>query len=383
MTMEEKWIRAHAAAQFEMPPVLLQNVGGKTVKASVTLGTGGNALRLVLEQRYGGDIDYGNASIGVNGDIFPVTVNGQRHFTVHQGEQATSDVIHVPVTAGTEVELWLYVASEQSTSNATIVPACHSVPGDFCGRPFEIESVTIEDGFPEMLCGYAGVDVRSSDDPKVVAVIGDSITAMSLWTGPVIEELLRENAKIVLLNMGISGGRLLRDTNMPSIAGIQMFGESGLSRLERDAFSIPGISTVVIAMGVNDISLPGGMKGMSPPAEEISTAEELIEGYRSVIRQCRERNLEVIGCTITPFGDYGTGNDRTCGIRNAVNNWIQESKEFDKVIDFAKEVSQCEAPDRYISEYDSGDHLHPSAAGGKIMATAFLSSLLQRKNETK
>ena len=105
MTMEEKWIRAHAAAQFELPPVLSQNVGGKTVKASVTLGTSGNALRLVLEQRYGGDIVYGNAAIGVNGDLFPVTVNGQRHFTVHQGEQITSDVIHAPVTAGTEVEL--------------------------------------------------------------------------------------------------------------------------------------------------------------------------------------------------------------------------------------------------------------------------------------
>lgn len=376
--MEEKWIRAHAAAQFEMPPMLLPDVGGKTVKASVTLGAGGKALRLVLEQRYGGDIVYGNADIGINGNIYPVTVSGQKQFSVHQGEIITTDMVNAPVTAGTEVELWLYIVSAKSTFNATIVPACHA-PGDCCGKQFETESVSMEGDFPEMLCGYAGIDVCGCEDSKVIAVIGDSITAMNLWTGPVIEELLKENAKTVLLNMGIAGGRLLRDTNMPSIAGIQMFGESGLSRLDRDAFSIPGISTVAIAMGVNDISLPGGPEGMSPPAEEISTAEELIAGYMSVIKQCRERNLEVIGCTITPFGEYGTGNDRTCQIRNKVNNWIRKSKEFDAVIDFAKVVSRSENPDYYIPEYDSGDHLHPSAAGGKTMAATFLSCILSGK----
>lgn len=377
--MEGKWIRAHAAAQFEMPPVLLPDVGGKTVKASVTLGTGGKALRLALEQRYGGDIVYGNAAIGINGNIYPVTVNGQKQFTVHQGEIMTTDVINAPVTAGTEVELWLYIVSAKSTPNATIVPACHSAPGDHCGEQFETESVSTEGSMPEILCGYAGIDVFGCEDPKVIAVVGDSITAMRLWTDPVIKELLKKNAQIVLLNMGIAGNRLLRDTNMPSIPGIQMFGESGLSRLDRDAFNIPGISAVVIAMGVNDISQPGGPEGMSPPAEEICTTEELIAGYMSLIKQCRERNLEVIGCTITPFGEYLTGNDRTCQIRNEVNNWIRESKEFDAVIDFAKAVSSGENPDRYIPEYDSGDHLHPSAAGGETMAAAFLSCILSGK----
>lgn len=57
-----------------------------------------------------------------------------------------------------------------------------------------------------------------------------------------------------------------------------------------------------------------------------------------------------------------------------VNNWIRTSRAFDGVLDLAKAVGNvyngaC-APNTMFAPYDSGDHLHPDAAGQIAMANA-------------
>lgn len=57
-------------------------------------------------------------------------------------------------------------------------------------------------------------------------------------------------------------------------------------------------------------------------------------------------------------------------IRQAVNEWIRSSKDLDAVVDFDKVVRVPAHPSRLLSAYDSGDHLHPNAAGLRAMANS-------------
>ena len=50
---------------------------------------------------------------------------------------------------------------------------------------------------------------------------------------------------------------------------------------------------------------------------------------------------------------------------------------IDGCIDFDKALQDPERPDYFLSAYDSGDHLHPSAAGYERMAQEIPAALLK------
>ena len=64
-------------------------------------------------------------------------------------------------------------------------------------------------------------------------------------------------------------------------------------------------------------------------------------------------------------------------VRQAVNNWIRSSDEFDGVIDFDLATRDPAHPSRFLSAYDSGDHLHPSDLGYQAMGNAVPLSLFR------
>ena len=55
---------------------------------------------------------------------------------------------------------------------------------------------------------------------------------------------------------------------------------------------------------------------------------------------------------------------------SAINRWIRTSGAFDGVINFARAVADPRNPEILKPAYDSGDHLHPDAAGYRAMANA-------------
>jgi lysophospholipase L1-like esterase len=88
----------------------------------------------------------------------------------------------------------------------------------------------------------------------------------------------------------------------------------------------------------------------------------------------------MFGATITPFlgsGYYHPG-PLTEADRQAVNVWIREVGHFDSVIDFDAVVRDPQHPDKLLSAYDCGDHLHPSPDGYKAMGQAIPFSLFLR-----
>ena len=108
----------------------------------------------------------------------------------------------------------------------------------------------------------------------------------------------------------------------------------------------------------------------NPFATQSVTVEDLIAGLRQIIDRAHEHGIKVFGATLTPYGgaDYFSSDGEL--VRQAVNQWIRTSGAFDAVIDFDVAVRDPAHPSQFREDYQSGDHLHPSAAGYKAMADA-------------
>ena len=66
-------------------------------------------------------------------------------------------------------------------------------------------------------------------------------------------------------------------------------------------------------------------------------------------------------------------------LRNQFNDFIRTTDLIDGCIDFDKAVRNPDVPAAFLPEYDSGDHLHPSAAGYKAMADAIPEDILKKQ----
>jgi lysophospholipase L1-like esterase len=210
-----------------------------------------------------------------------------------------------------------------------------------------------------------GVMVETRPVPAVIVAMGDSITdgnrpslgALHAWPEQLARRLAarRTGGHYAVVNAGMGGNRLLAPG-----AGL-----SGLARLDRDVLRIEGLSHLILLEGTNDIGASGkALMGDNPPI----SASDLIMGYRQVIARAHARGVKVILGTLTPVvGSITHVSPEKEPLRQSVNQWIRTSGEPDGVIDFDKIVRNPAAPETFLQQYDSGDHLHPSEAGHKAM----------------
>jgi len=87
-----------------------------------------------------------------------------------------------------------------------------------------------------------------------------------------------------------------------------------------------GVRYMTLLIGINDI---GNSSATNPV-----TADDLIAGYRQVIARAHAKGIAIFGATLTPFEGAGYYSPEKEVVRQAVNNWIRSSDEFDGVIDF-------------------------------------------------
>jgi lysophospholipase L1-like esterase len=220
----------------------------------------------------------------------------------------------------------------------------------------------------------SGVDVSGTTRGSrgTVVAFGDSITDGAITTvdadnrypDELAERLVAAGRPTGILNAGIGGNKLLSD-----LAG---FGDAGVSRFRRDVLGQPGVRTVIVLEGVNDI-------GMGEAAGMPVTAEQLIAGHRALIRAAHARGVKIIGGTVMPtkgcpYPGYDT--ERGEAVRDALNHWIRTGGEYDAVVDFDRALADPADPDRLRAEYDAGDALHPNDAGMRAMAEAIDLTLL-------
>jgi lysophospholipase L1-like esterase len=161
-----------------------------------------------------------------------------------------------------------------------------------------------------------------------------------------------------VVNEGISGNSVLKDYNC--CGG----NPSGLSRLDRDVISHDGVSTVIVALGINDI-------GNYP--NETVVVDDITDGMRQLADRLHRAHLKVIVATLTPFqnatlaGYYSVEKDAK---RMAINQFIRSAPYWDGIVDFEAALADPANPLRILPAYDSGDHLHPNDTGMKALADA-------------
>jgi lysophospholipase L1-like esterase len=219
----------------------------------------------------------------------------------------------------------------------------------------------------------SGVEVESAAAPApVIVAFGDSITdgfqsttgTDRRWPDRLAERLAakKPGRPLGVVNAGIGGNRVL------SNGAIAVFGQSALTRFDRDVLSVPGVTHVIVLEGVNDL----GSSKTNPP-----TAEALIGGYRQIIARGHAHGLKVIGATILPYGGAAYFGEPGEAARQAVNHWIRDSHAFDAVIDLDAAIRDPARPERMRADLQSGDWLHPNDAGYRVMGDAVDLSLFR------
>jgi lysophospholipase L1-like esterase len=223
----------------------------------------------------------------------------------------------------------------------------------------------------------AGVEVIAPARAAAIVALGDSITdgfgvrpnSDQRWPDILAARLQADPAMrhLAVLNHGISGNRVLAEG----------FGPSALARFERDVIGQPGIKFVILLEGINDIGMLAG-GGTAAPVARRALAANLIAAYRRMIARARARGIKVIGATILPFGGSEYRPDAAAEAdRRTLNAWIRAPGHFDAVIDFDAVMRDPAYPTRMRRAYDSGDGLHPSAAGYRAMGEAVPLSLFR------
>jgi lysophospholipase L1-like esterase len=165
-----------------------------------------------------------------------------------------------------------------------------------------------------------------------------------------------------VLNAGIGANRVLNDSGLG--------GAGALARLDRDVLAQPGVRTLIVLEGVNDIGFSQFPPTLGVEPRTNVSAQEIIGGYQQIIEYAHADGLRVVGGTLIPFKGSFYWDQAAETKRQQVNTWIRTAGAFDRVIDFDAAVRDSADPAVLAPRYDSGDHLHPSDAGYQAMGNA-------------
>ena len=398
----QNWVGTWATAPAGPPLAAgLQQFNNQTLRLITHTTIGGDTVRIRLSNELGTTpLRIGGAHIALRqagGNIVvgtdrPITFSGFGSITIPVGAPALSDPVelNVPAMSDLAVSIFLPDATPATTIHSSAFQTNYvSTAGDYTATPVMPVQRTLT-SWPFL----TGVDVRGRNLSAAIVALGDSITDGSNTTNDanhrwpdlltvrlqaarlplapfggafrwLFPNLLGNTSMLGVLNKGIGGNRLLRDPGEQPL-----FGKATLARFDRDVLAQPGVEYMIVLIGINDIGHPG--TGTIPATEE-PTVNDLIAGYRQLIARAHEKGIAAFGGTLTPFegtifpGYYSASKE---AIRQAANQWIRTSGEFDAVIDFEAAVRDPAHPTRMLPAFDSGDHLHPNDAGMQAMANA-------------
>ncbi|MBH1638939.1 SGNH/GDSL hydrolase family protein [Stenotrophomonas maltophilia] len=357
-------------ADFLFPTLVPATLHDQTFRQTARISLGGPRLRVRLSNAYGTQpLRIGAASVAARAGATPqpLSFDGQPGVLIGPGQERLSDPLSLATDDRQALQVSIFVPGP------TPVQTFHwegrqtswTAPGDQSrAQALSGASSTTARLF------LAGIEVEAAASARGVVVIGDSITdgaTASLdqdqrWTDQLAARLAPRG--IAVVNAGISGGRLLRDG----------MGESVLARLQRDALDQPGVASVIVLIGINDISWPGTAFARNQARPALA---ELQAGYRALAEQARGRGIRIVGATLTPFAgalpdtpldDYYHPDKDV--LRRQLNAWLRTDSPFDAVIDLDAALRDPADPSQMAAAYDSGDHLHPGDAGNRAMAEA-------------
>lgn len=378
---KSQWVTTWAASpqkvwnkDFVFPTNIPEQISNQTIKQISQISLGGEAIRLVFTNQYGDQPLYiDKTTVGLikgqslkSKSAYPVYFSGKLKAQILPGKQLMSDPIQLPVPDHAQLMVNTFI--EKPTTFKTFHWDAKQTSWLITGNQTTNLNTPSSAKTTTARLLLSAVEVKPKRKAHVVAVIGDSITdgatatldANTRWTDFLAKRLSPH--QIAVINSGISGNRLLTDG----------MGDSALERLQKEVFQYSGVKTLIVLVGINDISWPGTAFA---PKQQIPTFETLTQGYKRVVDEAHRQGIQVIGATLLPFSGalpntpldnyYQPNKDE---LRQRINHWIRTSHTFDGVLDLEQGLKDPKHPDRLNPIYDSGDHLHPNDRGNQQMA---------------
>ena len=370
----DKWITVWSQSHTNIKTVTPQ-YRNRTMWLTVPVPLTGDSIRLRISNREGcTKLRIRQAALWLEGERrHPLTFRGRESLALDMGEEAYSDDLPIAVSVGRLVSVAVAFEGHPTSGNCIAAHVQCSKNGNFVYAPqMDISRRSFMDSYWGNLPGIpavAAVEVRTEERPDVIVCFGDSITQQSTWTVPLERMLQARGRKSIVLNAGIGGNRLLLGPPEPAL---QVFGPAAMERFERDVLQIPGVTSVILALGTNDI-------GWIRKPEDIITAgaEPVFAGLKALADLAHRNRLQVYGATLTPrVGSWDYSPEQEAE-RLKLNSLIREADCIDRVMDFAGAIADNGDSAIMAPHCDSGDHLHPSALGGYQMAAHACEILLR------
>ncbi|WP_328624758.1 SGNH/GDSL hydrolase family protein [Streptomyces sp. NBC_00353] len=336
----------------------------RSYRLVVRTSVGGSGMRVRVSNAFGDrPLVIGSAYAGLRKSGARLVAGSNRKLRFDRAESVTlapgeirySDPLPGRTEAGSDLAVSLYVrtAGGPATGHGMALQTSYATAGDHAAEE--------RDGaYTEQIGSWFYLDAVSVDTGPgtgAVVTLGDSITdgwqsttdKNLRWPDFLARRLHGTPSSTVqgVANAGISGNQVLVDGA----------GQSALARLDRDVLSLPGVRTVVLFEGVNDIKSHSGV-----------TAASLTAGYRRIIDRAHAAGKCVVGATVLPYQGWSEWDPQGDAVRMEVNEWIRTSGAVDAVADFDKVLRSPYNPQRLLPTFDGGDHLHPNDKGMQAMA---------------
>ncbi|WBB66592.1 SGNH/GDSL hydrolase family protein [Micromonospora sp. WMMD812] len=340
--------------------------GDRSYRLVVRTSVGGTDLRVRLTNAFGEHpVTFASAYAGlqrqgaelVRGSNRKLTFGGRASTTVPAGGTVTSDPLPGKLAAQSNLVVSLYVTGAQgpTTGHGMAMQTSYAAAGDHAAE----EAATNWTDPMSSWYWLDAVSVETSTAIGAVALLGDSITdgwastqdANRRWPDYLSRRLQADARGTVkgVANEGISGNKVLADGA----------GQAALHRLDRDVLSQPGVDTVFVFGGINDLKAHSGV-----------TVDDLVAGYRQIVDRAHAAGKCVVGATIMPFKGWYEYDAAGEEVRQGVNDWIRHGGAFDAVVDFDRITRSPYDPQAIMPFFDGGDHLHPNDKGMQAMADA-------------
>lgn len=345
----------------------------RSYRLVVHTSVGGTDLRIRLSNAFGDHpVTFAEAWAGlqqqgaelVHGSNRELSFAGQPSVTVPAGGTVLSDPLPGRLAAQSNLVVSLYVTGAQgpTTGHGMAMQTSYATAGDHAA----------EEGaaaWTDPMGSWYWLDAVSVQTPVTtgaVVTLGDSITdgwdstadTDRRWPDYLARRLQAASGIGVkgVANEGISGNKVLADG----------YGQAALNRLQRDVLSQPGVETVFVLEGINDLKAHTGV-----------TVDDLVAGYRQIADRAHAAGKCVVGATVMPYKGWSEYDAAGEAVRQGVNDWIRNSGVFDAVTDFDKVMRNPYDHEEVLPFFDSGDHLHPNDKGMEAMADAVDLSALQ------
>lgn len=382
------WVGSWATSQQLVEPgnsLSADDIHDATLRQIVHVSLGGSEIRLHLSNRFGNtplhvtDVHVARSVSPASSKIVPasdkaITFSGSADVIIPPHADYVSDPVLFSLDPLSDLAITVHtdVPPAEQTGHPGSRATSYIAHGNLISAPELVGSKTVEHWY-----FIAGVDVASPPGAWSVVALGDSITdghgattnGNNRWTDVLAQRLQQQpgTRNISVLNHGIGGNHLLTDG----------LGPNALSRFDHDVIAQPGVRCLIVLEGINDIGMLS-RNGEDRRSEHDALVRRMIGAYEQIIARAHSHHIKVIGATILAFmgSDYYHPGPVGEADRQAVNEWIRAPGHFDAVIDFDKITRDPAHPDRMLSAFDSGDHLHPSPAGYAAMAQGVPLSLL-------